>query len=89
MAIGQRGWKRQPLGMRTASGASPLRISRRERSRGSRRGTTESSATVDATEEAVLNALFAAPDVKGREGRVERGLPHDEVLALLRERGAL
>ena len=50
---------------------------------------TESSATVDATEEAVLNALFAAPDVKGREGRVERGLPHDEVLALLRERGAL
>src|SRR5438094_227824 len=46
MVGGQRGWKRQPLGIRTASGASPLRISRFERSRGSRRGTTESSAFV-------------------------------------------
>jgi D-aminopeptidase len=46
-------------------------------------------ATVEATEEAVLNALWAAPDVTGREGRVERGLPHDEVLELLREHGAL
>jgi D-aminopeptidase len=46
-------------------------------------------ATVDATEEAVLNALWAAPDVEGRDGRVERGLPHDEVLELLRQRGAL
>lgn len=46
------------------------------------------AATVEATEEAVVNALWAAPDVIGREGRVERGLPHDEVLALLRERGA-
>jgi D-aminopeptidase len=47
------------------------------------------AATVETTEEAVLNALWAAPDVTGREGRVERGLPHDEVLELLRERGAL
>jgi D-aminopeptidase len=46
-------------------------------------------ATVEATEEAVLNALWAAPNVEGREGRVERGLPHDEVLSLLRARGAL
>jgi D-aminopeptidase len=46
-------------------------------------------ATVEATEEAVLNALWAAPDVTGREGRVERGLPHDEVLELLRAHGAL
>ena len=45
--------------------------------------------TVEATEEAVLNALWAAPDVEGREGRVERGLPHDEVLELLRARGVL
>jgi D-aminopeptidase len=45
--------------------------------------------TVEATEEAVVNALWAAPDVHGREGRVERGLPHDEVLELLREHGAL
>jgi D-aminopeptidase len=45
--------------------------------------------TVEATEEAVLNALWAAPDVEGREGRVMHGLPHDEVLALLRARGVL
>jgi D-aminopeptidase len=47
------------------------------------------AATVEATEEAVLNCLWAAPDVTGREGRTQRGLPHDEVLELLRERGAL
>jgi len=47
------------------------------------------TATVDATEEAVLNAIWAAPDVVGREGRLVRGLPHDEVLELLRARGAL
>ena len=42
------------------------------------------AATVEATEEAVLNCLWAAPDVTGRMGRVQRGLPHDEVLELLR-----
>ena len=47
------------------------------------------AATVEATEEAVLNALWAARDVEGREGRVVRRLPHDEVLELLRARGAL
>jgi D-aminopeptidase len=44
-------------------------------------------ATVDATEEAVLNALWAAPEVVGRAGRVAPALPHDDVLALLEERG--
>jgi D-aminopeptidase len=46
-------------------------------------------ATVEATEEAVLNALWAAPDVVGRDGRLARGLPHAEVLALLRAAGRL
>ena len=46
-------------------------------------------AAVDATEEAVLNALWAAPDVEGREGRLQRGLPHDETLKLLRQHNAL
>jgi D-aminopeptidase len=46
-------------------------------------------AAVDATEEAVLNALWAAPDVEGYKGRIERGLPHDAVLKLLREHRAL
>jgi D-aminopeptidase len=43
-------------------------------------------ATVDATEEAVVNALWAAEDTAGREGRVVRALPRDDVLALLRDR---
>jgi D-aminopeptidase len=47
------------------------------------------AATVEAAEEAVVNTLWAAPDVTGREGRSERGLPHDEVLELLRGHGAL
>jgi D-aminopeptidase len=45
------------------------------------------SATVEATEEAVLNALWAAPDVVGREGRLAPGIPHDDVLDLLRAHG--
>jgi D-aminopeptidase len=47
------------------------------------------AATVEATEEAVVNALWAAPDVVGREGRLAPGIPHDRVLELLREHGRL
>jgi D-aminopeptidase len=47
------------------------------------------AATVEATEEAVLNCIWAADDVTGREGRVQRGLPHEETLAILRAHGAL
>jgi D-aminopeptidase len=47
------------------------------------------AATVEATEEAVVNSLWAAPDVTGREGRVQRGLPHEETLEILRAHGAL
>ena len=46
-------------------------------------------AVVDATEEAVLNALWAAPEVTGREGRVGKALPHDDVLELLGAHGRL
>ncbi len=46
-------------------------------------------AVVDATEEAVLNAIWAAPEVLGREGRVARALPHDDVLELLERHGRL
>jgi D-aminopeptidase len=41
------------------------------------------AATVDATEEAVLNALWSAERTEGREGRVVEALPHDAVLELL------
>lgn len=47
------------------------------------------AATVEATEEAVLNALWASLDVVGREGRIAPGIPHDEVLELLRRHGRL
>jgi D-aminopeptidase len=41
------------------------------------------TATVDATEEAVLNAVWNAKRTEGREGRVVEALPHDAVLDLL------
>jgi D-aminopeptidase len=46
-------------------------------------------AVVDATEESVVNALWAAPEVTGREGRVGPALPHDDVLELLAAHGRL
>jgi D-aminopeptidase len=46
-------------------------------------------AVVDASEEAVLNALWAAPEVVGREGRVGHALPHDRVLEILKKHGRL
>jgi D-aminopeptidase len=45
--------------------------------------------TVEATEEAVLNALWFARDVRGRAGRLVRALPHDDVLELLAAHGRL
>ena len=46
-------------------------------------------AVVEASEEAVVNALFAATTVEGRDGNVRHALPLDETLAMLREAGAL
>ncbi len=46
-------------------------------------------AVVDATEEAVLNAIWAAPEVTGRLGRVAPALPHHDVLDLLATHGRL
>ncbi|HUJ05586.1 MAG TPA: P1 family peptidase [Streptosporangiaceae bacterium] len=45
------------------------------------------AAVVEATEEAVLNSLLAAPTVIGRDGHVSRGLPADQVRALLAAAG--
>jgi D-aminopeptidase len=41
-------------------------------------------ATIEATEESVVNALFAAPTVVGRDDHVRHGLPVDLVLDILR-----
>ncbi len=46
-------------------------------------------AVVDATEESVLNTVWATNDVVGREGRLVRPLPHDDILALLDAHGRL
>jgi D-aminopeptidase len=41
------------------------------------------AAAVEATEEAVLNSLLAAPTVTGRDGNTSRGLPADQVRSLM------
>ena len=41
------------------------------------------AATVDATEEAVINALFVADTVVGRDGNTAAGLPVDRILEVL------
>ena len=46
-------------------------------------------AVVEATEEAVISALFAAPTVVGRDGNVCHGLPIDITLAMLDRAGVL
>jgi D-aminopeptidase len=47
------------------------------------------AAVVEATEEAVLNSLFAARTVTGRGGNVARGLPEEHVARLLASAGRL
>lgn len=46
-------------------------------------------AVVEATEEAVLNSVFAATTTRGRDGREVKALPVERVRALLAERGVL
>jgi D-aminopeptidase len=46
-------------------------------------------ATVDATEEAVVNALVAAEDLAGREGRAYSAMPIERVLEMLDRAGRL
>jgi D-aminopeptidase len=46
-------------------------------------------ATIEATEEAILNALFKAVTVAGRDGNTREALPLDRVRAILRAAGRL
>jgi D-aminopeptidase len=46
-------------------------------------------ATVQATEEAILNALFVNAEMVGRDGHRSPGLPVDRVMELLQARGAV
>jgi L-aminopeptidase/D-esterase-like protein len=43
------------------------------------------SATVQATEEAIINAMVASPTMTGIDGHVAVGLPHDQLRAVLRK----
>jgi D-aminopeptidase len=45
------------------------------------------SATVEATEEAIVNALVAAQTMTGADGRVVEALPHDRLRAILKKYG--
>jgi D-aminopeptidase len=45
------------------------------------------SATVQATEEAIVNALVAGETMRGADGRVVTALPHDQLRALLKKYG--
>jgi D-aminopeptidase len=47
------------------------------------------SATVQATEEAIVNALVAARDMQGNDGHYARALPHAELVRLLAKYGRL
>lgn len=40
-------------------------------------------ATIEATEEAIINSLWAAEDMKGKDGREIKALPKDKVLELM------
>lgn len=45
------------------------------------------AATVEATEEAIVNAMVAARDMQGNEGHYAKALPHDELVRLLERYG--
>jgi len=47
------------------------------------------AAVVEASEEAVLNSMFASPTVVGRAGNTSTGIPVDQVVQLLRDRGVV
>jgi D-aminopeptidase len=47
------------------------------------------AAVVEASEEAVLNSMFAAPTVVGRAGNTSPGIPVEDVVDLLRQHGRI
>jgi D-aminopeptidase len=46
-------------------------------------------ATIEATEEAILNSIFASETMKGRDDNISFGLPIEEVLEIMRRHGRL
>jgi L-aminopeptidase/D-esterase-like protein len=46
-------------------------------------------ATIEATEEAVINAMIAAATMTGRDGHIAHAIPHDRLREVLRRHGRL
>ncbi len=46
-------------------------------------------AVIEATEEAIINSLFAAKSMTGKDGRTVEALPHEEVLRILNKYNAV
>jgi D-aminopeptidase len=46
-------------------------------------------ATIEASEEAILNSIFVSDTMKGRDDNVSRGLPIDDVMKIMRKYGRL
>jgi D-aminopeptidase len=46
-------------------------------------------ATIDATEEAIVNALVSATTMIGRDGRTAHALPHDRLRHIMAQHGRL
>lgn len=46
-------------------------------------------AAIEATEEAIINSLWAAETMTGRDGRTIQALPHHEVIKIMKQHGAI
>lgn len=46
-------------------------------------------ATIEATEEAIINSLFAAEDMTGRDGHEVKAIPKEKVLSILKSSGVI
>jgi D-aminopeptidase len=41
-------------------------------------------ATIEATEEAIINSLFAAEDMEGKDGTIVKALPLQQVMEIMK-----
>jgi D-aminopeptidase len=46
-------------------------------------------AVIEATEEAIINSLFAAETMTGKEGHTIKALPKEEVITILKKHQAI
>jgi D-aminopeptidase len=46
-------------------------------------------AAIEATEEAIINSLFAAKTMEGKDGRIVKSLPLEEVITIMKRYNAI